>query len=68
MLVIEPVFFSELADLAFGEIKSEAGISKAQKATLPDFQCRILVEFGVVKADVDAGAKCFIKFADTICG
>ena len=68
MLVVEPMFFGELADLAFGEIKVEAGISEAQKAALPDFQCGILVEFGVVEADVDAGSKCFVEFTDTIGG
>lgn len=37
VLVIEPVFFGELADLGFGEIKLEARISKTQQAALPDF-------------------------------
>ena len=66
MLVIEPVFFGKLSDFAFGEIKLEAGVSEAQKAAIPDLQCCILVKFGIVEADVDAGSKRFVEFADTV--
>lgn len=36
IFIVEPVSLGEFADLVFREIKLEAGLSKAQEATLPD--------------------------------
>ncbi len=64
--VAEPVLFSEVADLVFGEIKPRAGSAKAQEAALPDLHGGVSVEFGVVEADMYARSERFIKFAHTV--
>ena len=65
-IIVEPELLGKPADLLLVEINLETVLAKAREVLFPDLEGSILIESGVVKADMDAGSECFVELAYTI--